>query len=173
MRGGGRILAAVAALLTLFCASGGRAQTWPSAMTDADLGRVRGGYVSADGVTFAFAVALQTFVNGQLALASTLTVDNPGAAAYGTTGTASSSFAGAPPAVSLTLAGGATTLLQQFTPLGAQNVIATSASNRTVVQNVNVGLALSGFQENQAAYALHGVVTNLGAQVVNGYLAGR
>ncbi len=47
-------------------------------LSAAELGTVRGGFISVGGLTFDFGVTLETFIDGTLALASTLTLNSAG-----------------------------------------------------------------------------------------------
>ena len=124
------------------------------ALSSEDLGQERAGYLSRNGINFTFGASLETFVNGDLALRSTLNIDGADQAVR--TALAPND-GGAPfdPAVGLTLAGpgGVTNLLQSVGGGVFLNLAATSASNQTIRQSTNLNITLYGFDANQAQYA--------------------
>ncbi len=153
--------------LTAGAARAEEAEVWRRPLSDRVLNDIRGGFVTADGVTFVFGVSLQTFVNGQLALTSNLSVTGDGAPLRSVAAPDAGALSQSAHAALLTLGSGAanTTLLQQLGGGGIQNVVSTSASNQVIAQNTNLNLTLAGFQQNQQVYQTGQIISNLTSQL--------
>lgn len=138
----------------------------PAAMTDLELARVRGGYFSANGITFGFGATVSTYVDGSFALESRLTVTDAGVLQSQTAGTGANLMAFDPAtAQAAGLAGlvgqgvvvggdgGVSTVVQNLTGNQILNVVLNGANNRTITQNTAVTLTLPQFNQLQQATA--------------------
>lgn len=133
-------------------------------VADAVLEEQRGGFLVANGVAFDFGAVMRTFVDGQLALETTLTWTQAGAitqqtaysavpvststiqTALANAGLTGSALAGAS---SFTANGGQTTLIQNASNGALTNAILTTASNQAITQDLAVTLTL----QNGATFA--------------------
>ncbi len=156
----------------LLWAAAARAQaaepaSWRQPLTERELSEIRGGFLTADGVTFAFGVSLQTFVDGQLALATSLNVTGDGAPTRSVATPDLAALGQSAHSALLSLGSNVanTTLLQQIGGGSVQNIIATSASNQVLSQSTNLTLTLAGFQQNQASYQVGQVLSNITSQL--------
>jgi hypothetical protein len=140
-------------------------ETWRCPLTDAQLGAIRAGYLSLDGVTFEFAVTLQTFSAGQLVLASTLSVGGAPVQAGGASPVVAAPTSGGSTQIVIPSGSTSTTLIQTIGAGGVQNIIATNASNQQFSQNTNLTLQLAGFQQNQSQYLSQHLVSALSSQL--------
>jgi hypothetical protein len=145
----------------------GRADNWSSFETtdETTLADQRGGFLVADGIAFNFAAKMQTFIDGQLALETTMTWTPEGnqveQTAYGdmvltqmsnvqsllsesnrsllNTGLSTGLSTGA----GLYVGGnGQTVLLQQAVNGGLQNVLLNTADGQTIRQDLNLNITL-------------------------------
>ncbi len=164
----GAMLAAMAAILTVAPAMA-RAETTAersAALTDTELERVRGGYLSANGITFGFGASVSTYVDGSLALQTRLTATDdgllqsqvagaaPGAIPFDAAAAQAAGLAGLiGQGVVLGGQGGATTIVHNLTGDQILNVVVNGASNRTITQNTAVTLTLPAFNQLQQSAA--------------------
>ena len=128
-----------------------------------DLTKVRAGFIDVNGVEFSYAVLVQTFVNGQLALSSQLTVDSVNDVTSTVSNAANPTPISVSDGASTTAANGATTVLQIIAPSQVVNVVATSANNQAIVQNTSISLYLQNYAQNENGYALAHALFNLTA----------
>jgi hypothetical protein len=105
-------------------------------LADEDLADMRGGYINAAGIAFDFAADMKTFVDGELALQTTLS------SATGMLGTSQQ----------VTLPGGMTTIMHRIDDGQLSNILINSASNQDFRQELNVTLTLPGFLETQRGF---------------------
>ncbi len=143
-------------------------------MTDRELGSVRGGYLSANGLNFGFGASVSTYVDGALALQSRLTVTDAGVLQSQTAGGAPNTTAFDPTlsnalggltgqGVTVAGGGGASTIVHSLTGDQILNVVLNSANNRTITQNTAVTLTLPAFnqlQQTTAAQQLNASLLN-------------
>ncbi len=161
-------------------------QTGP-ALTDQELDQNRGGFITVDGLTIGFGAIFRTFVDGELALETTLTWTGEGAMvehaqagqnvvaspdvlqALSGAGIDLRAFAGAK-GVTLT-EDGATALLHRIEPGQLNNIIVNTGSDRDFRQETSLSLVLPGFQGTQADFvrSLTGlrIMDDVGAAAVN------
>lgn len=170
----------IAALLATGAASTAGAQdAEPAPLSDTDLGGLRGGFLTAGGVTFDFGVVVRTYVDDRLALQTTLQWTPAGAVSEQVAG-------GVPGAVDLAdamdglladgidLTGlaeargvalvdgdGATALIHSIGGGRVQNLILNAADGRDLRQEIQINLTLPDLGRMQQDIALH----RLGAQI--------
>lgn len=141
---------AFAALVCLIAAGApGAVLALPPPLTDDELETQRGGFVMADGFVFDFAADLRTFIDGQLALESQLSLSD---------GALSRVNAFATP-------DNATTVLHDFSDGQLLNVLINSANDRTFRQELNLSLTLPGFTDVQKGFDAARLGINLADQV--------
>ena len=149
---------------------------------DNELSQSRGGFLTANGIEFDFGANVQTLVNGQLALQTTVQWSPSGATVQQMSGTAANVIS--IPSSQLTgLFGGtggaiATNGVQITSPTGSievaanvaggqvQNLVANSASNQAITQNTAVTLAVYNFASWQQQLAQHAVSGQLANEVL-------
>lgn len=139
---------------------------------DAELADARGGFITAQGVTFDLGAVISTYENGELALMTQLTWTPSGAM---TTHTASNAYAAAQAAAAAADAigaglavsdpTGATRIVHGVDGASLRNLVVTSASGRDFVQDIQVTITLPGFEAMQGAYALDRFNLQLGAEI--------
>jgi hypothetical protein len=148
----------VAATLVVGVAASAPAAT---PMSDAELDDVRGGFVTADGITFGFGAVEKTYVDGRLALLTTLTLGDNGAVASRTT--AGPGLTAIDPALATRLGltaggaftlGGAVTLAQGVSGNQLLNLVINTASNQLIRQDTAVNLVLPGFTQLRQSAAM-------------------
>jgi hypothetical protein len=127
----GCVMAGVSALL--ITSGGAWAQT---PLTDEELAQARGGFITAQGVTFDFGAVVRTFDDGKLALQTQVVWTADGA-----------KLVQAPDGV--TAAGGAS-FVHQLVNGQLANVLINSDSNRNLRQETDVTLVLPAFGAFQA-----------------------
>jgi hypothetical protein len=147
-------MAAGAGLIALLAVIGQPARALEP-MSDSDLDTVRGGFLTADGFTFSFGAVVSTYVNGNLALQTTLNLTSAGPAVTQTAG----AIAGALPLSDAAAAGinlgsisgqgvlapgngGYTAIIQNLTQNQILSLIVNSASNQTILQNTAITLTI-------------------------------
>ncbi len=132
-------------------------------ISEAELAGLRGGFLVADGITLDFAATVRTYLDGVLALQTSLAWTPEGAktaSALGegaTTATAETLKAAGvdigsvvKPQDSLAISDtGATVLLHRASIDGVQNFVFNNASNQDIRQQVDVTLVLPGFEAIQ------------------------
>lgn len=127
-----RWLAALASMAV--CCAGPTLAATP--LADEEMADMRGGYISAAGIAFDFAADMKTFVDGELALQTSLnSVDG---------------IIGANQ--QLTLPGGMTTILHRMDDGQLSNILINSDDNRNFRQELNVTLTLPGFADMQRGF---------------------
>ena len=151
------------------------------AVGDDELSQARGGFLTANGVEFDFGANVQTLVNGQLALQTTVQWTSAGANVQQTSGTGTNVVA--IPASQLTALFGLTTGIaangvQITAPSGSievaanvtgaqvQNLVANSASNQAITQNTAVTLAIYNFASWQQQLAQNAISNQLANEVI-------
>src|SRR5580692_10688239 len=131
----------LAAIAWLLAAGAGHGTPSGVKLTDAELDEVRGGFITADGYTFAFAAVVTTYIDGSLALQSTLRLDSGGAnmtTVYGAipgarTGSAGGvNLAGATATLEVPGSGGETTIVQNVSPTSLVNLVINTANNQVI-----------------------------------------
>ena len=159
----------------------------PEPLANGELNALRGGYVSVGGYQFDFGVKLQTFVDGTLALASTLTLSDQGLAE-----TRSANLQGAVPlseaatrlpnlaniagdGLVLEGNGGVTVLVQDLSLSSIRNLVVNTANDRNIVQNATVTLVVPNLQDLTQASSFNDLMSSLNQALDFGLLnsAGR
>jgi hypothetical protein len=159
----------------------------PEPLANGELNALRGGYISAGGYQFDFGVKLQTFVDGTLALASTLTLSDQGLAE-----TRSANVPGAVPlseaatrlpnlaniagdGLVLEGNGGVTVLVQDLSLSSIRNLVVNTANDRNIVQNAAVTLVVPNLQDLTQASSFNDLMSSLNQALDFGLLnsAGR
>jgi hypothetical protein len=152
----------LAAIAWVLAAGAGHGTPSGVKLTDAELDEVRGGFITADGYTFAFAAVVTTYIDGSLALQSTLRLDSGGAnmtTVYGAipgarTGSAGGvNLAGATATLEVPGSGGETTIVQNVSPTSLVNLVINTANNQVIRQNTTVTLTLANLSSIEAAAA--------------------
>lgn len=163
--------ACVAALLSVQPALGQTASVpeAPIPLSDAELGDMRGGFLSAGGVVFDFGAVVRTYVNGALALETRLTWTPTGPVTEQTTGSLPGWTPIAPERVgALDLTGlpagasglvlndekGTTALIHNVMNGQLQNMVLNAADGRDIRQDMQVMLTLPNFEAMQRDYSL-------------------
>lgn len=148
---------------------------------DAELSETRGGFLTANGIEFDFGANIQTLVNGQLALQTTVQWSSAGATVQQLSGSGTNIVA--VPSAQLTALFGTTNGIvtsgvQIAGPSGStevaanvagnqiQNLVANSANNQGIIQNTAVTLAIYNFAAWQQQLTQHA----LAAQFATGSL---
>ena len=150
-------------------------------VSDDELSKSRGGFLTANGVEFDFGANVQTLVNGQLALQTTVQWTSSGATVQQITGSGSNVIA--IPSSQLNALFGAgnaiiTNGVQITAPTGSievaanvagnqiQNLVANSASNQAISQNTAVTLAIYNFASWQQQLSQHAIANLLANEAV-------
>ena len=142
--------------------------------TDADLADARGGFLTADGITFDLGAIISTYQDGQLALQTQLTWTPVGAVATHIVGEQYQTTADAALQAAAALAGGgfavsdasgATRIFQGTDANSLRNLAVTSASNVTLSQDIQVTVTLPGFEAMQNGFALDQLGIRIGADI--------
>ncbi|MGZ8408112.1 MAG: hypothetical protein ACXWVJ_08805, partial [Caulobacteraceae bacterium] len=160
----------------------------PVALSDDDLSDLRGGFITANGITFSFGAVARTFVGGELALESRLTwnaagalserrVGNvPGAVDLATALDAAKAGGldlgglGAADGLLLSDANGSTALIQTLQG-GIRNLIINNADGRDLRQEVEVTLTIPDLGAMQHSYAIERLGSQIGQDISTGLLA--
>lgn len=140
---------------------------------DAELADARGGFVTADGITFDLGAVIQTFQNGELVLMSQLTWTPEGATATHTAGNAYASAADAAVAAANRLAVGGlaitdangSTVLHEIASANLRSLVVTGASDTQFTQDIQVTITLPGFEAMQAGFAFDKIGFRLGDEL--------
>lgn len=141
---------------------------------DEELGDARGGYLTADGITFDLGAIISTYQDGQLALQTQLTWTPTGAVATHVVGDQYQSAADAAlqAAAALSAGGyavsdpsGATQIVQGLGANSLQNLVVTSASNQNLAQDIQVTVTLPGFEAMQDGFALDRLGIRIGGEI--------
>jgi hypothetical protein len=135
-------------------------------LSDAELDSVRGGFVTTGGFTFAFGAVVSTYVNGSLALQSTLNLNSQGSEVTNSYGSAAGvqplssapvagvNVAGLPGAgVVIQGSGGETVVIQDVSPSQLVNLVINTANNQVIRQDTAITLTLGNLQAIEAAAA--------------------
>lgn len=145
-------------------------------MSDEDLGDMRGGFLTAGGISFDFGAVVRTYVNGQLALETRLTWTPTGPVTEQVTGSLPGwtpltpgqigglDLSGLSPGSSglvLSDANGTTALVHNVLNGQLQNLVVNAADNRDIRQDMQVMLALPNFDTMQQDFS----VARLGSQI--------
>ena len=142
--------------------------------SDAELADARGGYLTADGITFDLGAIISTYQDGQLALQTQLTWTPTGAVATHVVGAQYASAADAALAAAAALAGGgfavsdatgATRIVQGGGVNNLRNLTVTSASNLNLSQDIQVTVTLPGFEAMQNGFALDQLGIRIGGEI--------
>jgi len=152
-------------------------------LNDSELADVRGGYLSAGGFTFDFGVLVQTWVDGTLALESTLSLNSHGAVGSVKPGDVSNVTPLADAAISgldlqgihgegfaLSGNGGTTVLIQDVSQTSIRNLIVNTAQDRTIVQNTALTVVMPNLPELQQGMSLEHIRTSLDQALNSGLL---
>lgn len=113
-------------------------------LTAAEMGELRGGFYTVDGLTFDFGATIRTLVDGVPVLELTLALTPYGARVGGDPGLPSADLVGFR-GVTLMNETGATTILHRLADGQIQGVILNDASGRTIQQDIGVQLLLPSF----------------------------
>ena len=145
-------------------------------MSDGELSASRGGFLMADGIEFDFAANVQTLVNGQLALQTTVQYAPSGAAVQQTLGLGANVTPISPSQLAALFGAGignAASGVQISEPTGSievganvsgnqvQNLVVNSASNQSISQNTAVALTIYNFPTWQQQLAVHAIANQL------------
>lgn len=171
-----KIFAGLAALALAAGPVGASAQTTAGGvqrLDDAELGLLRGGYLTAGGVVFDFGAVVRTYVDGRLALESRLTWTGAGAltehhaidggpiTAIDNLGAVDLSGLDGREGLLLTGTDGTTALIHDFGGGRIQNLVINSADGRDLRQEIEINLALPQLDVMQSA----GEINRLGAAI--------
>ena len=146
-----------------------------------ELSRARGGFLTANGIEFDFGANVQTLVNGQLALQTTVQWSPSGVTVQQTPGMGPNIVA--IPSAQLTALFGSgggqiTNGVQVIGPSGStetaanvaagqvQNLVANSANNQAITQNTAVTLAIYNFAAWQQQLTQHALTNQLAMQAL-------
>lgn len=180
---------AVALAAIAWPAGAARAQA-PAALSNADLGELRGGFITANGITFSFGAVARTYVGGQLALESRLTwnaagalserrVGNvPGAVDLATALDAAMAggldLGGLDGADGLLLsdASGSTALIHALQG-GVRTLIINNADGRDLRQELELTLTIPDLGAMQRSYAIERLGSQIGQDISAGLLSSR
>lgn len=177
-----RVAARLASILCLWLGGpvGASHAQMAARLSDPELDAIRGGFITAGGFTFDFGAVVSTYVDGSLALKSTLSLSAQGATVSNTYGAipgaqpASAkalggiSLAGAPGAsVVIPGAGGDTAVVQDVSPSSLVNLVVNTANNQVIRQSTAITLTLANMQALQAAAAQ----SQLAAQIQDAFAA--
>jgi len=137
---------------------------------DAELSETRGGFLTANGIEFDFGANIQTLVNGQLALQTTVQWSSTGATVQQISGSGTNIVA-VPSAqltslfgttngivtsgVQITGPSGSTEVAANVAGNQIQNLVANSANNQAITQNTAVTLAIYNFSTWQQQLTQH------------------
>jgi hypothetical protein len=146
-------------------------------VSDDELSQSRGGFLTANGIEFDFGANVQTLVNGQLALQTSVQWNPTGATVQQTLGSSGTNVVAIPSSQLTALFGASngivTNGVQITAPTGSievaanvagsqvQNLVANSASNQTISQNTAVTLAIYNFASWQQQLAQHALANQL------------
>jgi hypothetical protein len=139
--------------------------------SESELAEARGGFVTADGVSFDLGAVITTYQDGQLALMSQLTwtpqgpvVTHSAADAYSVAAQAAADRV-AQGGIAVTDASGATSILHDISGASLRSLLVTSASDTAFLQDIQVTITLPGFEAMQAGFALDRLGLQLGAEI--------
>jgi len=152
--------------LTLICAGAALCTSYPraaeadpsdqagglSAMSDAELGDMRGGILTPLGLEIGFGAEVRTYVDGQLALQTRLTWTDQGAVTERLGDLGDVTATGAPPdgwTAVLAGDGGATQVLHDLTDGRIASVVVNTANGREIRQNTDIRLSIPQLAELQ------------------------
>jgi hypothetical protein len=126
-------------------------------LDDPALAEVRGGYVSADGLSFSFGAQISTFVDNRLVLQSRLTLNDQGLSTEQTGMGAMGGF------VSVPGQGGDTRVMQLLDPSRLGSVVLNTASNRDIRSDTALTLTVPGLADLQNQINLQRLGSQLNA----------
>jgi hypothetical protein len=143
-------------------------------LSDSELGAVRGGYVNVGGLTFDFGATLRTYVDGSLALQTTLTLNDQGTATTQIISDPSALSLQGAPAFGLNVgpsigpgivipgaAGGGTVIIQNLSDSQIRNMVVNNAQDRTIVQDTALNFVIPNLSQLQQSMALQQVQSGL------------
>jgi len=178
------ILAAIAGILM---ATAARSSPTGVKLTDAELDEVRGGFSAAGGFSFTFGATVSTYIDGSLALQSTLRLDSQGpnvTTVYGTIPGASKAAPASLAGVNLAGAtgamlivpgpGGDTAVVQNVSPTTLTNLVINTAKGQVIRQNTTITVTLANLQALEtAAVQAQAIAALQGALASTAVLRGR
>lgn len=141
---------------------------------EVELADARGGFVTADGITFDLGAVIRTFHDGELVLMSQLTWTPAGALA---THTAGDAYAGAADAavaaanriaaggITVGDASGSTAIVHDLAGANLRSLVVTGASDTRFLQDIQVTITLPGFEAMQAGFAFDKLGFRLGEEL--------
>lgn len=151
-------------------------------LSDTDLDRVRGGFITANGISFSLGAVMKSYVDGRVALESTMTMDAAGLATSQQFGTgiqpltASAAAGIALPAFSGGAAvpgvGGVTAFLHTLDAGQITNLAVNTANGRMIQQTTDVTVMIPNLAALQQQLALSGFATRLHDMMGSGLIAG-
>jgi len=159
-----------------------------TALTDADLAGLRGGFITANGITFNFGAVARTYVGGELALETRLIWSPTGALSErrvgnvpGAVDLASALDAakaggldlgglGAADGLLLSDANGSTALIHTLQG-GIRNLVVNNADGRDLRQELEVTLMVPDLDAMQRSYAIERLGAQIGQDMNAGLLA--
>ena len=115
-------------------------------MDDEALSEVRGGYLTANGLSFDFGAQISTFIDNKLVMQSRLTLNDQGLSTEQTGLAAGNAMGGF---VSIPGQGGDTRVLQLIDPARIGSVVLNTASNRDIRQDTALTLVVPGLANLQ------------------------
>jgi hypothetical protein len=126
------------------------------AVSENALEDMRGGFVSANGLTFGFGATIRTYADGQLAMATQLVWTGQGPVVTNMTGAGLSGVDQTAPigAGAVIINDGQSAIIHRIQDGQFQNVILNAASDRAFRQEVDVQLTLPGFEATQQQFLL-------------------
>jgi hypothetical protein len=164
------MISAAAAMVSASPAKADEPSARPAAVVqDAELDKLRGGFITVTGLTLHFGAVVRSYVNDQLALQTDLTVNGAGAQLSQTAGRGYGPVApetlSALSAAGINLAGvrgaqavavtpdGATAFVHNFSQGALSNLLVNTGSDKSFRQETDVTLTLPGFEAVQGQMA--------------------
>jgi hypothetical protein len=149
-----------------------------SRLADGELGDIRGGYINAGGLLFDFGATLNTYVDGTLALSSTLTLNgdgltttqtsNPNALPLNTAANYGINLGNAPGVgvvVPSAVGSGATAVIQDLSQTTLRNTVVNTAQQRTITQDTTLNFVIPNLPQLQQQAVSQQVQSGLQAAV--------
>jgi hypothetical protein len=150
-------------------------------LSDAELESIRGGYIGINGMSFSLGAVMKSYVDGSVALESTMTMDATGLATTQQLGPAAQPLT-AQAAASIALPvvpgaaivpgdGGVTAFLHTLGSDQITNMVVNTASGRLIQQTTDVTVTIPNLTALQQQLALAGFATRLHDMVGTGLIA--
>jgi hypothetical protein len=149
-------------------------------LSDTELGVIRGGYVNVGGLNFDFGATLRTYVDGSLALQTTLTLSDQGAVTTQMVSDPNALSLQAAPALGLNVGtsagggivipgvtGGGTVIIQNLSDSQIRNMVVNNAQDRTITQNTALNFVIPNLSQLQQSTAAQQIQSGLEQAVGN------